>query len=115
MLADIVTEAFGRPALMREARRGWCPRCSRPEAACEQLLVGDSDDVEALLLQGLALAAARRPQEAATVLNRVAASRPPYAHPCADLIAGCTGLCRAVAGLPGTCATQYTPVAIVGG
>ena len=58
---------------------------ARTEAACAALLAADPHDVEALLLHGLALAAARRPADAAMVLNRVAMARPHFAHPCADL------------------------------
>ena len=83
---DSVTEPIDRAALMREALAGLESRTfERAEVACARLLAADPDDVEALLLQGLAWASARRSQDAATVLNRVAAARPTFAHPCGDL------------------------------
>ncbi len=45
----------------------------------------DADDVEAMLLRGLALAARGEAARAAPILQRVAALRPGFAHPCRDL------------------------------
>jgi thioredoxin-like negative regulator of GroEL len=83
---DVAAESFDRTALMREALAGLQSGAfARTEAACAALLAADPGDIEALLLQGLALAAARRPADAAGVLNHVALARPGFAHPCADL------------------------------
>ncbi len=81
-----VTERPDRRALMREALAGLeCGGFARAAAACSRLLEADPDDVEALLVRGLALAAERQTGPAAAILTRVAAGRPDYAHPCADL------------------------------
>jgi tetratricopeptide (TPR) repeat protein len=83
---NIASGSYDRRALMTEALAGLdSGRFARTEAACARLLDADPDDIEALLLYGLALAAGRRSQPAATILNRVAAARPDHAHPCADL------------------------------
>jgi len=55
------------------------------EAACASLLAADPADMEALLLRGLALAAAGQTAPAARLLDHVAAARADYAHPCRDL------------------------------
>ncbi len=55
------------------------------EAACDNLLAADPGDMDALLLRGLALAVAGQTAPAARLLNRVAAARAAYAHPCQDL------------------------------
>ncbi len=55
------------------------------EATCDRLLAVDPQDVEALLVLGLALAASGQVTPAARVLNRVAAARVEFAHPCQDL------------------------------
>ena len=55
------------------------------DAVCDGLLAADAQDVEALLLRGLALAGSGQVAAAAAVLNHVAAARPNHAHPCQDL------------------------------
>jgi tetratricopeptide (TPR) repeat protein len=55
------------------------------ERVCRDLLRHDPDDVQPLLLLGLALGISGKPQQAAPVLNRVAARRTEFAHPCTDL------------------------------
>jgi Flp pilus assembly protein TadD len=52
---------------------------------CLGLVARDPDDIEALLLLGLAIGARGDDAAAAPVLNRVAQARAGYAHPCADL------------------------------
>jgi hypothetical protein len=52
------------------------------EQLCRQF---DHDDVEARLLLGLAIGLRGEPEEAAPILNHVAAARPDHAHPCRDL------------------------------
>jgi tetratricopeptide (TPR) repeat protein len=54
--------------------------------ACDRLIAEDPADIDALLLRGLALAASGQAGPAAAILNRVAADRPTYAHPCRDLV-----------------------------
>jgi Flp pilus assembly protein TadD/ADP-heptose:LPS heptosyltransferase len=55
------------------------------ERICRDLVEQDPNDVEAMLLLGLALGISGKPQLAAPILNRVAALRSEFAHPCADL------------------------------
>jgi Flp pilus assembly protein TadD len=55
------------------------------EPACRLLLGSDPEDVEALLLLGLAIGLRGEAQTAAVILNRVAALREQHAHPCRDL------------------------------
>lgn len=55
------------------------------EAACACLLTADPQDMDALLLRGLALAATGQTAPAARLLDHVAAERVEYAHPCRDL------------------------------
>jgi Flp pilus assembly protein TadD len=65
-------------------------RFAAAEAACDLILAMDPADVDALLLRGLALAASGQAEPAARLLNRVAAARAAFAHPCRDL-AWCRG------------------------
>ncbi len=60
-------------------------RFAATEAACDRILAVDPADMDALLLRGLALAASGRVEPAARLLNRVAAARATFAHPCRDL------------------------------
>ncbi len=60
----------------------------------------DPSDLDALLLRGLALAAEGESTRAAPLLQRVAAARPGFAHPCRDL----AGL---LAGAPSLVAAQF--------
>lgn len=60
-------------------------RFAAAEAACDLILAMDPADVDALLLRGLAVAASGQAEPAARLLNRVAAARPAFAHPCRDL------------------------------
>jgi Flp pilus assembly protein TadD len=60
----------------------------------------DPDDIEALLLLGLAVATQGQPARAAPLLLRVAAARPDYAHPCQDVA-------RLRPGAPGLVAAQF--------
>ena len=55
------------------------------EYICGELLSNDGEDVEALLLLGLATGARGKAETAAPILNRVADLRSAYAHPCSDL------------------------------
>jgi len=55
------------------------------DAVCGRLLAVDAQDMEALLLRGMALAGSGQVAPAAGLLNRVAAARPNHAHPCQDL------------------------------
>jgi Flp pilus assembly protein TadD len=55
------------------------------EAISWQLVVQDEDDVEALLLLGLAIGMRGDADAAAPLLNRVAHERRTHAHPCCDL------------------------------
>ena len=53
--------------------------------ACERLLSVDPDDGDAQLVLGLALACQGEVMPAARLINRVAAARDGFAHPCQDL------------------------------
>ena len=59
-----------------------------PEVApiCRLLLGDHADDIEALLLLGLALGAQGDVAQAAPLLHRVALARPSHAHPARDLV-----------------------------
>lgn len=59
-----------------------------PEVApiCRLLLRDHPDDIEAMLLLGLALGAQGNVAEAASLLHRVALARPQHAHPARDLV-----------------------------
>ena len=60
-------------------------RHRRSERICRCLVKHNRDDIEALLLLGLAVGMQGRTAAAAVMLNRVARARPGFAHPCADL------------------------------
>src|SRR5665213_1691719 len=60
-------------------------RFDRTIGRCERLLVRDADDIEALLVLGLALGGRGDADFAAALLDRVARARPNAAHPCHDL------------------------------
>jgi hypothetical protein len=55
------------------------------ERICRDLVTQDPDDVQPLLLFGLALGISGKPQKAAPILNRVGALRREFAHPCTHL------------------------------
>ena len=55
------------------------------ERICRDLVTQDPDDVQPLLLLGLALGISGKPQKAAPILNQVGALRREFAHPCTDL------------------------------
>jgi tetratricopeptide (TPR) repeat protein len=57
------------------------------EAAACAVLAQDPNDLEAVLLQGLAIAAMGEALRSAPILNRVAAAAPDAVHPCADFAA----------------------------
>jgi tetratricopeptide (TPR) repeat protein len=59
--------------------------CAATDAACASLLVADPEDLDALLLRGLTLAALGHVAPAARLLNGVAEARFAYAQPCRDL------------------------------
>ncbi len=60
-------------------------RAEAAERICRDLIRQDPSDIHPLLLLGLALGISGKPQQAAPVLNRVAALRSEFAHPCTDL------------------------------
>lgn len=79
-------DANERTELLREAMRCLTTGLWRQvERRCRMLFAGDPDDVEALLLSGLALAAMGEFRMAAPILQRVAQTRPDCRHPCRDL------------------------------
>ncbi len=83
---SLTTERSSRRSLLAEAVAAFeASRFAATEAACARLLAGDPTDLDALLLRGLALGAGRRTAAAARLLNRVAAARADFAHPCRDL------------------------------
>jgi tetratricopeptide (TPR) repeat protein len=55
------------------------------ESVCNELLGHDAEDIEVLLLRGLAIGALGEAVAAAPILNRVALARSGFAHPCHDL------------------------------
>jgi Flp pilus assembly protein TadD len=58
---------------------------AKAEALCRQLVAHGRNDIEVLLLLGLAIGLRGDADAAAQVLNRVAHDRPSHAHPCSDL------------------------------
>ena len=60
-------------------------RFTGAESLARQLTAMDPEDIEATLLLGLAVAAQGDSRRAAPLLQRVAAARPNFAHPCRDL------------------------------
>jgi Flp pilus assembly protein TadD len=60
-------------------------RAEQAEQACRPLVAHDPDDIEALLLLGLAVGMRGKAEAAAPLLNRVASRRSDHAHPCRDL------------------------------
>jgi tetratricopeptide (TPR) repeat protein len=60
-------------------------RHRRSERICRCLVKHNRDDIEALLVLGLAVGMQGRTAAAAVLLNRVARARPGFGHPCADL------------------------------
>jgi uncharacterized protein (TIGR02996 family) len=62
-------------------------RFARVAAHCAPVLARNPDDIEALLLCGLAAGASGHADHAARLLQRVAGARRDAAHPCRDLIA----------------------------
>jgi tetratricopeptide (TPR) repeat protein len=55
------------------------------ECVCNELLGHDDEDIEALLLRGLAIGVRSEAAAAAPILNRVGLARSGFAHPCRDL------------------------------
>jgi uncharacterized protein (TIGR02996 family) len=55
------------------------------DAVCARVLAAHPEDMDALLLRGLALAASGQIVPAARLLNHVGAARTGFAHPCRDL------------------------------
>ncbi len=83
---NLTTEQPTRRALLAEAVAALEARSFEgTDTACASLLAADPEDMEALLLRGLALAAAGQTAPAARLLDHVAAARADYAHPCRDL------------------------------
>lgn len=83
---DLTTDHRARRALLADAVAALeSRRFPVVEATCDRLLGMDPADMDALLLRGLALAASGQVAPAARMLNRVAAARVEYAHPCRDL------------------------------
>jgi tetratricopeptide (TPR) repeat protein len=62
-------------------------RFATAAAACAALLARDPDDLDALLVCGLAAGAGGDTEHAARLLRHVAAARPTAPHPCCDLTA----------------------------
>jgi cytochrome c-type biogenesis protein CcmH/NrfG len=58
---------------------------SKAEFVCRKLVAQDHDDIEALLLLGLAIGMSGDADAAARVLNRVAQERRSHAHPRAEI------------------------------
>ncbi len=58
---------------------------AKAAAVCRQLVAHSCDDIEALLLLGLAIGMRGDADAAAPLLNRVAHQRRTHAHPCSDL------------------------------
>ena len=79
--------AAGRLSLLRTALTLLeAGDCERAEQTCWELLALDAGDIEAMLLLGLAIGLRGEADAAAPILNRVAAARAGYAHPCGDLV-----------------------------
>jgi tetratricopeptide (TPR) repeat protein len=80
-------------AAMRHLRAGaW----QDAESSAREALAGDPDDLNALLLLGLAVAAMGEASRAAAALVRVAQERQDAAHPCGDLVTMRPALPRAL-------------------
>ena len=80
----------GRAVFLQEALQGLTSgRFAEAERLAREVASDDPSDVEAALLVGLAVAAQGDAWRAAPVLQRVAAARPDFAHPCRDLAQIC--------------------------
>jgi Flp pilus assembly protein TadD len=60
-------------------------QAGRAESVCDELLGHDAEDIEVLLLRGLAIGARGEAAAAAPILDRVGLARSTFAHPCRDL------------------------------
>lgn len=116
----------GRAPLLQAAVRALeAGRYADALAAAAQADGGAGDDLDAALLRGLALAALGEAEQAAPLLQRVAAARPGYAHPCRELarlrpdapalVAAQFRACRAVAPDDAALAYAYADTLLDGG